>query len=187
LNDLEAKKFIDGTAFHLYGGSIENLSDVHEAHPDKNLYFTEQWIGNPSNFGGDMAWHLKNLIIGASRNWCKTVLEWNLAIDPQMNPHTDGGCTACLGALTIGDQKVERNAAYYIIAHASKFVSPNAIRISSNNIMNLQNVAFKRPDGKKVLIVLNENSTESKFLIKDKHRTFEEIIGPKTVITYVWQ
>ena len=44
LNDPRAKPFVDGSAFHLYAGRIEALSQVHDAHPDKHLYFTEQWI-----------------------------------------------------------------------------------------------------------------------------------------------
>jgi glucosylceramidase len=47
LNDPEVRQYVDGSAFHLYGGSVENIRQVHEAHPDKNLYFTEQWIGAP--------------------------------------------------------------------------------------------------------------------------------------------
>jgi glucosylceramidase len=62
---LRPKKYIDGSAFHLYGGKIEALSEVHKAHPDKNLYFTEQWVGAPGNLAGDLAWHTKNLTIGA--------------------------------------------------------------------------------------------------------------------------
>src|SRR5690606_37355005 len=75
LNDPEAKKYVDGSAFHLYGGSIGALSQVHNAHPDKNIYFTEQWVGGPGNFGGDLQWHINNLIIGATHNWSRNVLE----------------------------------------------------------------------------------------------------------------
>lgn len=186
LNDTDARKFIDGSAFHLYGGNVESIGEVHDAHPDKNLYFTEQWIGHPSNFGGDMAWHIKNLIIGATRNWCKTVLEWNLAIDPQMNPHTEGGCTACLGAITIDKDTIERNAAYFIIAHASKFVPTNSKRIFSNTILNLQNVAFKTPEGKTVLIVINDSDKGLEFLIGSKGKQAKVIIEAGSVVTYVW-
>jgi glucosylceramidase len=186
LNDPAARKFIDGSAFHLYGGNVENIGEVHEAHPDKNLYFTEQWIGHPSNFGGDLAWHVKNLIIGATRNWCKTVLEWNLAIDPQMNPHTEGGCTACLGAITIDKDKIGRNAAYYIIGHASKFVPTNSKRIASNTVLNLQNVAFKTPEGKTVLIVINDSDKGLEFLIGSKGKMAKETIEGGSVVSYVW-
>ncbi len=185
LNDPEARKYIDGSAFHLYGGNIEALRDVHEGHPDKSLYFTEQWIGAPANFGGDLLWHVKNLVIGAPRNWCRTVLEWNLAADPKQNPHTDGGCTACLGAVTIGET-VSRNPAYYIIAHASKFVRPGSVRIASNVTISLPNVAFKTPDGKTVLIVMNESDNAVTFNIRTKNRQITPTISSKTVATFVW-
>ncbi|MES2521036.1 MAG: glycoside hydrolase family 30 beta sandwich domain-containing protein [Bacteroidota bacterium] len=185
LNDLEARKYIDGSAFHLYGGSVEAIRGVKEAHPDKNVYFTEQWIGSPGNFAGDLAWHTKTLIIGATRNWCKTVLEWNLAADSQQNPHTEGGCTACLGAITIGENVV-RNPAYYIIAHASKFVRPNSVRIASNITMSLQNVAFKTPDGKTVLIVMNESDKTQSFNIRYHNKQITTSLDGGSVMTYVW-
>jgi glucosylceramidase len=81
LNDADARSFIDGSAFHLYAGSISSLTALHNAFPNKNLYFTEQWIGAPGNFPEDLKWHTRELVIGATRNWCKTVLEWNLAAD----------------------------------------------------------------------------------------------------------
>lgn len=185
LNDPEARKYIDGSAFHLYGGSIEALTEVHEAHPDKNVYFTEQWIGAPGNFAGDLKWHIKNLIIGAPRNWSKNVLEWNLAADPMQNPHTDGGCTECLGAITIGNSIV-RNPAYYILAHAAKFARPGSVRISSNITMGLANVAFKTPTGKTVLIVLNESDKPQAFAIASKGKLLSQSLNGGSVATYIW-
>ena len=186
LNDAEAKKYIDGSAFHLYAGPISALTQVHNAHPDKNVYFTEQWVGGPSNFGEDLKWHVSTLIIGATRNWSRNVLEWNLAADPNYNPHTDkGGCTSCLGAITIAPA-ITRNVAYYVIAHASKFVPTGSIRIASNITSNLQNVAFKTPEGKKVLIVCNNNGSETSFNIKYDGKTVSTKLEKGAVATYVW-
>ena len=186
LNDPEAKKYVDGSAFHLYGGVIENVSKVHEAHPDKNLYFTEQWIGAPGNFGGDLQWHVKNLIIGASRNWCKTVLEWNLAADPKQKPHTPGGCTQCLGAVTIDGDLVTRNPAYYIVAHASKFVRPGSVRVETNIPTELPNVAFKATDGTFVIVVLNDSDSAKTFNIKTGKEAIETTLTSGSVATYIW-
>ncbi|MBK6978170.1 MAG: glucosylceramidase [Cytophagaceae bacterium] len=186
LSDPAARKYIDGSAFHMYGGNVETLTDVHEAFPDKGLYFTEQWIGHPTNFQGDLTWHIKNLVIGASKNWCKTVLEWNLAADPYQKPHTPGGCTACLGAITIDGNNFSKNTAYYIIAHASKFVRPGSIRIASNTTMSLPNVAFKTSDGKTVLIVLNESDKEIDLSISSKGNRIFQKLDAFTVATYVW-
>ncbi|WP_460503977.1 glycoside hydrolase family 30 protein, partial [Hymenobacter agri] len=104
LRDATAAPYVDGSAFHLYAGPIEALSHVHDAFPNKNVYFTEQWVGAKSKFEDNLRWHVKTLIIGATRNWARTVLEWNLAADAQLNPHTPGGCTECLGALTVAGQ-----------------------------------------------------------------------------------
>ena len=187
LNDSVARQYVDGSAFHLYGGEISNLSELHDAHPDKNIYFTEQWIGAPGNFTEDMIWHMKNLIIGASRNWCKTVLEWNLSSNPALQPHTDGGCTKCLGALTIDGDNVIRNPAYYIIAHASKFVRPGSKRIYSSNNESLPNVAFLTPDKEIVLIVLNDSGMNQTFAIELAGETSNYNLNSGATVTYVFR
>ena len=186
LNNSKAKPFINGSAFHLYGGDIKALSTVHDAHPDKDLYFTEQWVGGPSNFAGDFGWHIKNVVIGSMRNWSKNALEWNLAADAQYQPHTPGGCTNCLGALTIEKNTVSRHVAYYIIAQASKFVPAGSIRIGSTLVNNLPNVAFKRPDGKIVLLVFNEASTKQDFQIKTKGKTLTANLPAGAAASFVW-
>jgi len=186
LSDPDAAKYVDGSAFHLYAGSITALSTIHNQFPDKNVYFTEQWVGGPSNFSEDLKWHVKNLIVGAPRNWSRNVLEWNLASDPTYSPHTNGGCSTCLGALTIGTNSITRNVSYYIIAQASKFVPAGSVRISSDLQNNLSNVAFKTPAGKKVLIVLNESSYPQTFNIQDGDQLVTPTLAAGAVGTYIW-
>ncbi|CCH00224.1 glucosylceramidase [Fibrella aestuarina BUZ 2] len=186
LADREAAQYADGSAFHLYNGPISALGKVHDQFPTKNLYFTEQWTGAKGTFQGDLNWHVRNLIIGAPRNWCRTVLEWNLAADPALNPHTDGGCTECLGALTIDGNRITRNVAYYIIAHASKVVRPGSVRIGSTELGALPSVAFKTPDGKKVLIVQNERDTPQTVTIRQGRRSIIATLPGGSVGTYVW-
>lgn len=186
LNDPEAKKYVDGSAFHLYGGKIEALSEVHNAHPDKNLYFTEEWVGAPGNLKENMRFHIKDLIIGAPRNWSRNVIEWNLAADQNQEPHTPGGCDRCLGAITINGNNITRNSAYYIIAHASKFVSPGSKRIASNYFDELPNVAFLTPAGKVVLIVYNDAKVAQTFNIKLNNKQVSSVLNPGATGTFVF-
>jgi len=186
LNDAGARPYIDGSAFHLYGGPITALSEVHNAYPDKHVYFTEQWVGGPGKFPSDLQWHVSTLVIGATRNWSRNVLEWNLAADPAYKPHTKGGCTTCLGALTIDGDTFTRNVAYYIIAHASKFVRPGAVRIASTVPAELNNIAFKTRDGKKVLIVVNNGKAPQTFNIRYNGKVLTSSLGNGAVATYVW-
>ncbi len=186
LNDATARQYVDGAAFHLYAGDITALSQVHNAYPSKNVYFTEQYTASSGSFDGDLKWHLKNVVIGSMRNWSRVALEWNLANDPSFGPHTSGGCNTCLGALTIGSGLAVKNVAYYIIAQASKFVPAGSVRIASNNYGSLQTVAFLRPDGKKVLVVLNENTSSQDFAIKYKDMWATTSLQAGSVATYVW-
>lgn len=186
LADVNAAQYVDGSAFHLYAGDISALSTVHNAYPNKNVYFTEQYVGGPGNFAGDLDWAIRNLIVGASRNWSRNVLEWNMAADANYGPHTNGGCGVCQGAFTINGATVGRNTSYYIIAHASKFVRPGSVRISSNLSGNLQNVAFLTPAGKKVLIVLNDNASAQTFTVQFNGKNFSTTLNGNAVGTYVW-
>jgi len=186
LADPAAAQYVDGSAFHLYAGNITALSGVHTLFPNKNLYFTEQYVGGPSNFQSDMEWAVKNLIVGAPRNWSRNVLEWNLAADQNYGPHTTGGCSNCLGAYTINGTAVSKNTSYYIIAHASKFVLPGSVRVASNIVGNLQNVAFLRPDGKKVLIVLNDEANSETFTVQFNNQSFSVSLEGYAVATFIW-
>jgi glucosylceramidase len=184
--DAAANPYVDGAAFHLYGGNISALTDVHNANPSKNVYFTEQWTQSPGNFAADLPYHVNNLEIGAARNWSRNVLEWNLAADPQQNPHTPGGCTECLGAITISGDVVTRNPAYYTVAHSSKFVRPGSVRVDTNVPGNLQNVAYKTPNGKRCLVVVNTGSTLQSFNIQYKGKVVNTSLYGGSVATYVW-
>ncbi|MDO9136789.1 MAG: glycoside hydrolase family 30 beta sandwich domain-containing protein [Lutibacter sp.] len=187
LNDAAAKQYIAGSAFHLYAGDISALSTVKNAHPDKDLYFTEQYTPSTGDFSGDLKWHLKNVVIGSMRNWSKTALEWNLANDASFGPHTPGGCTTCKGGVTVNSNtNYVQNVGYYIVGHASKFVPTGSVRIGSNIAGNLNNVAFKTPTGKKVLVVVNDGNSTELFNIKYNGKWITTSLDGGAAGTYVW-
>jgi glucosylceramidase len=184
--DVKARRYLTGSAWHLYGGDISALSEVHRLYPEMKLYFTEQWVGSDGQFGGDLMWHVKNVLIGSLRNWSRTVLEWNLASDPFCCPHTPGGEARCVGALTIGED-IARNVAYYVIAHAAKFVCPGSVRIYSDQQASLSNVAFVTPEGYIVLIALNDGAEALSFSIRFQGKNAVAALPASAVATYVWR
>lgn len=186
LNDAVARPFVNGSAFHLYGGDISALSTVHAAFPDKQLYFTEQWTGANETFSDNLKFHLKNVIIGSMRNWSRVALEWNLANDPTYNPHTPGGCTECKGAVTINGSNFTRNVGYYIVGHASKFVPPGSVRIGSTIAGGITNVAFKTPSGKRVVIAVNDGTGNVPFNIRFNGKWITTLLPAGGVGTYIW-
>jgi O-Glycosyl hydrolase len=189
LKDKKANKYIDGTGFHLYGGTVEAFDQVHNAFPKKNLYFTEQSVNDRRDATQmNISRPVARIVIGATRHWSKNVLLWNLAADPQAGPHTnEGGCTGCYGALTIDGDNVTRLVAYYVLAHASKFVPDGSVRIDSEPSSDaLPNVAFHTPQGKTVLLVANTGTAAADFSVRYHGKTFKTSLSAGAVGTYVW-
>jgi len=188
LKDPEAMQYVAGSGFHLYEGEITALTQVHDAYPQKNLYFTEQMVVDEH---GDPRLHIAapvaRLMVGAPRNWSRNVLLWNLAADPEFKPHTDnGGCPVCEGAITIDGNNVTRNLAYYTVAHAAKFVPPGSVRIRSNALDKLPNVAYETPGGKYVVIVANTSGTAQTFQIRFHGESIVSTLSGGAAATYVW-
>lgn len=188
LADPAASKYVDGTAFHLYGGSASALTTVHEEYPNKNLYLTEQSVGGRPGRGPlEIAEPVSRVLIGAVRNWSRNVLLWNLAANPEAGPHTnDGGCTGCYGAITLNGDHVRRNVAYYALAHFSKFVPPGSVRVASSELEQLATAAFLTPEGKVVLVVSNTGNFPKKFAVRYHDKSFVTMIPEESVGTYVW-
>lgn len=188
LKDPDASKYVDGTAFHLYGGDTRALSEVHNMYPNKNLYLTEQSVtGRPNGATIGIAEPVNRVLIGATRNWSRNVLLWNLAADPKAGPHTNnGGCTGCFGAITLDGDNATFNVAYYAAAHFSKFVRPGSVRIGSTELEQLYNVAFLTPDGKVVLVIANTGNFAKTFHIGYHGRSLTTTLPEESVGTYVW-
>jgi len=185
-NDPKAKAYATGSAFHLYLGNESALSKVHDAHPDKKLYFTEQWTGAKGSFEGDLFWHTEHIVIGTINNCSSAVIEWNLAANAQYEPHTPGGCTECKGALTIQGDEITRNVSYYIIGHVSKFVPAGSKRIESKTSSDLiKTSSFILPNGKKATIILNAGSSNN-VALKNKQQTYSITLPAGSVSTIVW-
>ena len=92
----------------------------------------------------------------------------------------------CQGAVTIDSNTVTKNVAYYSIAHAAKFVRPGSVRIGSNYIDSLPNVAFTAPGNKKVLIVVNDSKNAQTFTIRYNGNDTVTSLEGKATGTYVW-
>ncbi len=187
LGDPAASKYVDGTAFHLYGGTAAAMTDMHTEYPNKNLYMTEQSISSGPNEPLPIAAAISDVLIAATRNWSRNVLLWNLAADPENGPHTnDGGCTGCQGAITLNGSQVTRNVAWYAVAHFSQFVPPGSVRVGSTEQEQLTSVAFLTPEGKVVLVVSNTANFPKSFDVKYHGQWFTTTLPEESAATYVW-
>lgn len=189
LRDSLARQYIDGVAWHCYGGDVTAQSIVHDSFPAVDTYFTEcsggEWA---PKFAANLVWNVQQLIVGTTRNWARGVLLWNLALDETHGPHL-GGCGNCRGVVTIDSKSgaITRNVEYYALAHASRFVKPGARRVvSSGPVEGLENVAFRNPDRSSVLIVVNTTGEQRQFGVRWRGRGLEYVLPPSAVATFRW-
>ncbi|HEX5781995.1 MAG TPA: discoidin domain-containing protein [Solirubrobacteraceae bacterium] len=194
----DAGRWIAGTAFHCYSGDPSRQTELHRAFPDKDIWFTEcSGSHGPADppaqvFSDTLKWHSRNLVLGVTRNWGKTVVNWNLALDPAGGPH-NGGCDTCTGVITVGPgMAVTENAEYFTLGHLARFVEPGARRIASTSFGTtgwngqIMDVAFRTRDGSTVLVVHNENDDPRTFAVAQGGRSFEYTLPGGALATFTW-
>jgi glucosylceramidase len=183
---------VAGTSFHCYKGDPDAQSAVKAAFPQKDIWFTECSGITSTSFAGDLLWNAEHLLIGATRNWARSVSLWNLALDQNSGPR-NGTCRNCRGVVTIDDSvspaKVIFNVEYYVLGHLGRFCFPGAHRIESNTFGtgNIEDVAFKNPDGSIALVVLNSASENRTFAVNSRGRSFHYTLPGGAVATFIWK
>lgn len=191
-----AARWIDGTGFHHYAGDASAQNALHNAFPDKGIWFTEGsgWHGAGDSFAQYFAdtlkWHSRNIHIASTRAWARAVVNWNLALNSQGGP-VNGGCGdnpagMCTGVVAVDGTTVTRNAEYYAIGHMSRFVKPGAVRVGSNNAGDLENVAFRNPDGGYALVVTNIGGGTQNLSISFAGQHADYTLPPNALATFTW-
>jgi glucosylceramidase len=187
-----AARYVDGVAWHCYEGSQHAQGKVHREHPDKDAFITECSGGDWSlNMNGELLWFARNLLVTGTRQWARGVIYWNLALDETHGPHF-GGCTLCNGVITIdsGTGAVTRTDEYYALAHFSRFVLPDAVRVRSTDTdadKGIANVAFQNAtDGSIALVMVNVKTTARPVSVVQGETRFTYTMPPESVATLVW-
>lgn len=192
-SDKQAAEYIDGSAWHAYGGSYTALAKVHSAAPDKHIYFTEQSIGTwCPNFGDNLIWHLEQVFLGTINNYCRAVVLWNFMLDENRGPNRPGGCTTCYGFVDFtstsrGLAGLTYRSHWYATAHLSKVVQRGAYRIgSSGSASGLVHTAFLNPDGTESLVVLNSSSSERQIAVRSDRGDYCITLPARSVTSLSW-
>lgn len=189
LRDSSANHYVSGVAWHCYGGNVAAQSPVHDAFPNKDAYFTEcsggGWV---PGWDAGFASMIGDLVIGATRNWARTIDLWNLALDENNGPHF-GGCTDCRGVITVNSKTgaITRNLEYYALAHISRFVRRGARRVESTSVTGgVEDVAFRNPDGSLVLIAYNAGKDAQRVTLRVGRRQASANLPGHAAMTLMW-
>jgi glucosylceramidase len=190
LGNAAAAPFVEGVAWHCYGGDSKVMAEVKAAHPAKDLFFTECSGGDwAPKWGDTLEWMTDNLIIATVRAGGKGSVLWNLALDETAGPHL-GGCGNCRGVVTIDSRTraVTRNVEYYVLGQVSRFVRPGARAISSSGgPAGLKFVAIRNADGSLVLLAHNATRADLPITVNTGTSRFSATMPGGEVMTFVWR
>ncbi|NHN24731.1 glycoside hydrolase family 30 protein [Flavobacterium jejuense] len=179
-SDKEAAKYAWGIGFHWYetwtGGEpkFDNVKTVNQSFPTKNLLFTEgcqeefsqenyQKWSNAERYGNAMINDFNNGTVG----WT----DWNILLNENGGPnHVQNFCFAPIHA-DLTKNELIYTPSYYYIGHFSKFIKPNAKRVStSTSRSTIESTTFKNKDEQLISVVMNKTSEpiDYKIIISNK-------------------
>ncbi|KAL1725970.1 glycoside hydrolase family 30 protein [Schizophyllum commune] len=145
----DAPNAFAGVAFHCYAGNVGQMDSFHNAHPNKEIYFTECAGLVGSDWWSDIKWYTDNMcveylffrqlatkldpsFIGGVNHNAATGLMWNIALDGNGNPKLPStnscggpGCRAIAQVNSDGSWSV--NQEFYAMAHVSKATIPKDV------------------------------------------------------------
>lgn len=185
LSDPEAAQYVWGTGIHWYSGpQFENVLATHQKFPTKQILATEacncgnvgkgDW-GRGESYGID--------ILGDLNNWAVGWTDWNLVLNPQGGPnHLNNFCDAPILA-NAGQQSLLFQPPYYYMGHFSKFLPPGSVRIGSTCPAGISCGAFRTPDKKISVIILNTSGNDSTFKLLQGTGAIKVVSPRHSIIT----
>ena len=195
MEDPATARYVAGSAWHNYGGSVTTLDRVHEQFPGKDIYFTEASIGTWNyNYEKCLIDDFREIFLGTLGRYGKGVTLWNLMLDDKKGPNRPGGCNTCYGGVTISSSSysyssITRNSHYYQVAHCSKVLQPGAVRLGTKGYTNrgLTYQWYRNPDGSYAFLLLNENQVEAKVVFTTDKKSITCKVPPQAVQSVLWK
>jgi glucosylceramidase len=167
-----------------------NLGNIKESYPSKNLVFTE---GCNENFDSEKYQFWPNAerygrsMINDFNQGTVAWTDWNILLDETGGPnHVNNLCFAPLHADT-REGTLVYTPSYYYIGHFSKFIRPNAKRVSTVTSRSpLLSTSFMNEDGSMVTVVMNHTDDPITYKLYVGSMAVEETIMAHAMQTLVY-
>ena len=171
--DPEASKYAWGIGLHWYetwtGGEsmFDNLDNIQESYPDKKILFTE---GCQEGFDPEKYQYWKHAerygksIINDFNQGTVGWTDLNLLLDQKGVPnHVGNFCFSPIHGDTDSGELIY-TPTYFYIGHFSKFIRPNAKRVSTTSSRShLLSTSFQNEDSSLVTVIMNQSDQEIEY------------------------
>ncbi len=194
--DPEALKWADGSGWHSYGGSVNELDEIFAAYPEKSIYFTEASIGEWNyHFDRCLLDDFASLFLGTLKREGQGVTLWNLMLDDKKGPYSpqDGSCKTCFGGVTINSadyKTITKNSHWYDVAHASVVVKPGARKMATSGFESPEGFEYQmflNPDGSVAVLLLNYQTEAQQITFANDEFSVAYSVPAKSIVSLLWQ
>jgi glucosylceramidase len=206
LDDPDVRKYVAALPYHGYDmGNFDKIAALHDLLPDLPLWQTEVcWCyicGAPKSIplprydweDGD---HWGQQLFGDLGASASAWIYWNMILDEKGGPwmvspihqDPDPNVQHPLVVIDRTTHKVTYTAAFYYLAHFSKFVRPGDVRVRTTGSMEgVQCLAFQSPDGGLVAELLNSRTTEAPAVLESRSRVLSVALPALSITTLQWR
>ncbi len=184
----KAKDMVSGVACHWYSGDhFENLELIKMVYPNLKITMSESCI-EYSVFKDDNEFfktaRLSHDIIGDFNHGATSFYDWNILLDEKGGPNHVGNFCQAPFMYDVTNKELLPQLLSNHYYHFSHFLKKGAKRIGySKYTPALDVTAFKNPDGKIVVVILNQNGYDMNINIRIGNNIGNFKIGAKEICT----
>jgi len=189
-NDLEARNYVAGSAWHGYSGDASVMGKLSKRYPGKELYFTEQTGERGFSHAQNIAHFMADTFMPALEGGAQTLMAWNIALNEEGGPRLRTvQWTKAQGLITVDSKtpKWTTESEYAAIGHFSSFIRAGAQRIQATVHKNRHLLAsgFINPNNTVVCVLFNNRLTKTELHLVIGDRAATIALGGYTAATVV--
>jgi glucosylceramidase len=206
LDDTETRKYVAAVPYHGYEfKDYKKMAELHRRYPDLPLWMTEVCYayeaGTPhsmvlprTDFEDGDFWG--NQIVSDLEAHASAWIYWNMILDEKGGPwlvspihgNPDPNVQHPVVIVDRQTKKVTYTGLYYYLAHFSKFVRPDAVRIETTGMRKQTRcVAFRSADGSLVAEVINSRKSPASVRLDWRNRSLTLNLPPVSITTCTWK
>lgn len=188
--DEKTEPLFAGVAFHWYSGDhFEALDLVRQKFPGKKLILSESCIEYSRYNSADTvrnAVRLSHEIIGDLNHGMTAFYDWNILLDEKGGPNHAGNFCQAPFLYDIQREELMPQVLQKHIEHFSHYISPQSVRIAwSKYTDEIDVTAYKRTDGKIVVVMLSKVDKEKEINLRWKDLGAKLTLPPQGIVTGV--
>lgn len=180
--DPDCRKYIDAIGYQWAGkGSVQR---THQAFPETMIIQTENECCGGLN-SWENAEYVFSLFQHYINNGVNAYVYWNMVLAPG-GESTWGWHQNAMVTVAPESGSITFNPEFYVMKHFSRYIQRGAVRHLLTGAWSANGVAFKNPDGSKVMVVNNPLDSEQVLVVDGAGESESLLMPAHSFSTLVW-